>query len=680
MTEDRPNHGWVHARKVKAGLAVLAAIAILGGYAAAREHFGPSSAERVFLLFHTLAELFSIVVACGIFVIAWNCRKILDNNYLLFLGISWLFAAVLDVAHLMAYRGMNIFAGYGLDLPTELWISMRYVQAVSLLLAPLFLGRNLPVGKMAAVYAVVTAALLAACFTDVFPDCFIDSGDGSHSGRLTVFKIASEYAIASIMLGALLLLARRRQQFDPQILRRLEGAILALIASGMAFTLYKRSDDLMNMAGHLLQLGAFVLIYKAIIVTGLVRPRELLFHNLKLSEEAYRQSERRYRTLVELAPLAIVIHRRGKILYMNEAGLKLLGEGDAYQVIGHDIWEWALSDDVMTMQERAAMIVEEGQSLSVRETRFRRKDGGAVDVESMIRGIMYEGQVSALHVFQDITQRKQARIERERLVDALNKVRQALELRVQEQTADLEQAVETLQAEVEARFAVEAERRRLEAEVLKTSEMERQSIGYDLHDGLGQSLTGTAFLSAMLHRKLAARSLPEAADAAEIERLIMQSVQVARSLARGLSPVGLAGENLCKGLDDLAAMIEEMYGIACVFKPGANVAVHDRSAATHLYRIAQEAANNACKHGRARHIEIRLSSDESGTRLCVEDDGAGLPEKIDGQKGMGLRIMHYRANTIGATLEVRRRSQGGTAVQCVLPRPGTASKLETGNG
>jgi len=149
-----------------------------------------------YLLFHTLAEIFSIVVACGIFVIAWNSRRNLNNNYLLFLGIAFLFIGILDLVHTMAYKGMNVFQGYETNLPTQLWIAARYMESLSLLIAPLFLNRRLRVDFILMTFALITFLVLVSVFYwHIFPTCFTE-GVG-----LTPFKKISEYVISIILLG-----------------------------------------------------------------------------------------------------------------------------------------------------------------------------------------------------------------------------------------------------------------------------------------------------------------------------------------------------------------------------------------------------------------------------------------------------------------------------------------------
>ena len=127
-----------------------------------------------YLLFHSLAETFSIVIACGIFVIAWNSRRLLDNNYLLFLGIAFLFVAGMDLLHMLAYKGMGVFQPKASNLPTQLWIASRYLEGISFLIAPLFLRQKLNHRYVLTAYTVITLLILVSIFYwKVFPVCFV---------------------------------------------------------------------------------------------------------------------------------------------------------------------------------------------------------------------------------------------------------------------------------------------------------------------------------------------------------------------------------------------------------------------------------------------------------------------------------------------------------------------------
>jgi PAS domain S-box-containing protein len=238
-----------------------------------------------YLLFHSLAEIFSIVVACGIFMIAWNARRFLDNNYLLFIGIAYLFVAGLDLVHTFAYTGMNIFPGYTTNLPTQLWIAARYLESVSLFLAPFFFRRRPNTNGVFLGYTVVTTLLLVSIFYwDIFPTCFIE-GVG-----LTPFKKISEYIISLILLASIALLLKSRSEFDRNVLQWIVWSIILTIFSEMAFTFYIHAYGFSNLVGHYFKIISFYFIYKALIETGLSRPYDLLFRNLRKSEEALRLS------------------------------------------------------------------------------------------------------------------------------------------------------------------------------------------------------------------------------------------------------------------------------------------------------------------------------------------------------------------------------------------------------
>ncbi len=197
-------------------------LALAGLYAASLYNYN---------LFHSLAEFFSIIIAVSLFVIVWNSRHILDNNYLLFLGLGYLFMGGVDLLHTLAYKGMGVFNGYGPNLPTQLWIGARYLESATLLLAPLFLRRRLNPYLTLGSFALATLLLLLAVFGGIFPACFVE-GVG-----LTPFKIGSEYLICFMMLVALVLLFKNRDEFHPRIFALLAWAMVLGIARELSFTL-----------------------------------------------------------------------------------------------------------------------------------------------------------------------------------------------------------------------------------------------------------------------------------------------------------------------------------------------------------------------------------------------------------------------------------------------------------
>ncbi len=211
------------------------------------------------------------------------------------------------------------------------------------------------------------------------------------------------------------------------------------------------------------------------------------------------------------------------------------------------------------------------------------------------------------------------------------------------------------------------ERKHLEKTILEISGREHRRIGQDLHDGLGQHLTGIAFMSKVQEQKLVEKSMPEAADAAKIVKLVNEAINKTRELARGLLPVVSDAQGLMSALQQWAGEVEDLFGVSCRFECFAPVLIHDDAMATHLYYIAREAVNNAIKHGHPEQIVIRLAAAQGQGALVIEDDGTGIPEIPGKGVGMGLHLMNYRARMIGASLQIQRGEIRGTTVVCLFP-------------
>jgi PAS domain S-box-containing protein len=211
------------------------------------------------------------------------------------------------------------------------------------------------------------------------------------------------------------------------------------------------------------------------------------------------------------------------------------------------------------------------------------------------------------------------------------------------------------------------EREQLEKAILNISAREQRRIGQDLHDGLGQHLTGIAFMAKVHEARLAEKRVDETADAGKIVKLVNEAIHKTRELARGLLPVVSDEQGLMSALQLWAAEVEDFFNVPCRFQCDMPVLVQDDEIATHLYHIAQEAVHNAIKHGRPQNILIRLTADLGRGTLLVEDDGTGIPKTREHAQGMGLHIMNYRASMIGGTLDVRPGRVRGTAVTCTFP-------------
>ncbi len=211
------------------------------------------------------------------------------------------------------------------------------------------------------------------------------------------------------------------------------------------------------------------------------------------------------------------------------------------------------------------------------------------------------------------------------------------------------------------------ERRWLEQQLLTISDAEQQRIGADLHDGLGQQLTGMACLTAALRDRLKIAAPDEVENADLIARLASESVSQTRALARGLVPVQLEQGSLVGALEDLTYQAQLLHGIECRFRAEGAPPRCEHLTSIHLYRITQEAIHNATRHGGAQHILVTLISNEREHRLSIKDDGSGFDlQKVKLGSGAGLRLMSYRANMIGGTFSAESELQRGTQVSVLF--------------
>jgi PAS domain S-box-containing protein len=206
------------------------------------------------------------------------------------------------------------------------------------------------------------------------------------------------------------------------------------------------------------------------------------------------------------------------------------------------------------------------------------------------------------------------------------------------------------------------DRLNLQREIAAISDREQKRIGQDLHDGLGQHLTGVAFLIQGLSQRLAAKKVPEAGEAAKIAKLINSAIGMTRNLAHVLNPIELESGSLDVALRQLAKNTERLLGVACTSVSPIALRLPVR-VAVQVYRIAQEAVDNAIKHGKSQKIQISLKKVGPGHELLVYDNGRGFKASSK-RNGMGIHNMIFRAQSIGGRLEVKSRPGKGTVVKC----------------
>lgn len=385
-------------------------------------------------------------------------------------------------------------------------------------------------------------------------------------------------------------------------------------------------------------------------------------HARRQSEAKFAREQNFRHTIEESIPSGIAaVDAEGRHTYVNPAFCQMVGWSEAELLGTQPPYVYWPPEEAPVTQESLSLAARGQMPAGGFELRFLHRSGKIFDVLLLINPLKdAHGNVTGwLGSVTDITERKMAQ-------EDLRRAHDELEKRVHERTADLMAANRQLEKAMQ-------ERKRLENELLEITEKERRRIGLDLHDDLGQKLAGLTLMMKGLELGLAKKKLPEAEDARKIQALVEQTVQHAGNLARDLALADLEEDNLRSALKSLANHVKKLFAISCQFKSEGRIPALDRNVITQFYKITQEAVTNAVKHGKTARVEINLANHSGCLVLTIRNNGLPFPSMIDQSKGMGLRIMHYRANVIGATLEIKPTRPKGTVVKCCLPiktRPG----------
>ena len=362
-----------------------------------------------YLLYHSIAEVISIVISGGIFFIGWNSRKYMKNSFFLIIGVSFLFISVLDLLHTLSYSGMGIFVDFDANLPTQLWIAARYWQSFSYLLALLAINRKLNASYLMLGGAVIILVLLITIFYRLFPTSYIE-GFG-----LTPFKVISEYIINLILITAVILLYKFRSEFNRKIFLLVIVSISATIVSELAFTFYVSVVDFSNFIGHLFKIIAFFFIYKAIIEIGLENPFGLLLRKLKLSDDSLRKKandlEHAYSEFNQMFNASLpmrIINKNCEIIQVNKTYTNLFNLSEE-EVIGKKCYDLDLEylghqcdTDLCSMKQ-----IEKGKDFVEYELSTKFNDN--YKIVNLVRSVPYrniEGEfVGIIQNFTNITDR-----------------------------------------------------------------------------------------------------------------------------------------------------------------------------------------------------------------------------------------------------------------------------------
>ncbi len=336
----------------------------------------------------------------------------------------------------------------------------------------------------------------------------------------------------------------------------------------------------------------------------------------KSIEAALLESEKKYREMAEMLPEPLFeCSLAGNITYANEAAFERFGYDADDLARGVNIFQMIAPDEVDRAKQNLGASLEAGK-IEGHEYTARRKNGDTFSVVVYAGVVMQNGRPAGVRgILVDVT-----------------------------------------------------ERRKLEKEMARIASEERQKVGRDLHDMVCQQLSGIALLAKTLQIQLAKASRAEAEGASMIVQLLSQATEMTRKIAMGISPVSSEPDGLARALDALALNVSAKGWIKCRLVAQDEVQIEDSNTATQLYFIALEAVNNAIKHGRARTIDLILSSEGRRVSLTVRNDGAPLASGREEQGGMGIEGMRHRAETIGATFEMRSIPGGGAIVECIWDR------------
>ena len=687
-------------------------------------------AEANYLLFHVVAELFAVVVAGAVFLLTWNARRMMDNGYLVFLGLAYAFVAGFDLLHVLAFKGMGVFPDHGADLATQLWIVARALQAITLLVAPLFFRWRVRPGAVLAVYAALSAALVAVLFDGrFFPACY-QEGVG-----LTPFKIAAEYVVCGVLAAAAAALLAARRRVSRDVLGLMLGSIAVMALSELAFTVYVDVTGRANLAGHLLKILSFYLVYRAIVRIGLNRPYELVYREL-------RRSELRHRALFESAFDAILVTGSDdRVQAANPAAGELFG-APPDRLVGRRYPDLAAPSD----PRLAAALTEQHATGRMRvECTCLRDDGSpfpadvsAVQVarQGLLEGFVFVRDLTARRQVEEAARRQQAQLggfvehapaaiamfdgamrylaASRRWRDDYGLADQPLVGRshyevfpeVPERWKEVHRrclagAVERADEEAFPRadgsvqwlrweicpwrdgdgavggiliLSEDVTARKRAEEQVKASLAEKEMLLKEVHHRVKNNLQIISSLVSLQSDGVAdsavRASLTDVRDRVRTMALVHEALYRSNDLAR--IPLDQYARNLTTSLQrthgQLAGHVRLAFELAPVL-----LAVEQ---AVPCGLVLNELVSNAFKHafaGRAAGtLTVRLSAADGQVALTVVDDGVGLPADLDWRttRSLGLRLVNMLAGQLGGRVDVTAPDGGGARFAVTFPDPG----------
>ncbi len=602
-------------------------------------------AIRDYLIFHTLIGIVTVVAVWSIFVTAWNSRHIVRNAYFSIIGIACLFTGLIELLHILSYKGMAIFGDA--NQSAQLGIIAHGLQSASLVVAPLLHGKRLKTGHVLVAFGAVAAgSLLSVFYWRNFPICFIE-GIGPAD-----FEKIGEYVIIALFIASIFILSLKRRQFEIGVFRALTVSLALFAISELAFTANTAFLLRTNELGHFIRLIAAYLMYRVFITTGIFAPFNRVSRNLTLSEKNL------YSLLEGLPAFVFVQMPDYKIRYANRVFRDLFG--DPENMTCHEILKGAgIPCEICPTREILRTGVPQHRDWGV------IKDKTYAIYEYPYRD--FDDSPAVLKLGIDITDRKNMETE---LIEA----RDELENRVRERTGELARTNEILRLEIAERERTqrnlersEEELRLLSFKLLNAEEMERKRIAMELHDSLGGSISAIKFrtehaiIELDRYANVKSRRLLDG-----IVVMLQDLLEEVRRMHSTIWPSVLSDFGLTMAIDWVCRRFEEDYPHIHIEK---SVSLEETDPPDELkiviFRIIQEALTNVAKHSGANSAVLRLGKKNGEIEMTIRDNGKGFDvaqarESARISACVGLSSMTERARLSGGALEIQ---SGGTGTE-----------------
>lgn len=589
-----------------------------------------------FLLFHSLIEIFSVLVSFTIFIIAFNSRKYIKNNFFIFIGTGYLFVGMIDLLHTLAYKGMGVFPGYGTNLTVQLWISARYLESFMLFFGLIFISyyRNTDYKKIFSVFLIVSSIILISIFyIPIFPVTYLE-GSG-----LTSFKIYSEYLISIILFFTLIYIYKNKDLFTRYVFILIFFSVLLTIFSEIAFTMYVGVYGHINMIGHIFKLVSFILIYESLVVTGIRKPFSTLFKDIKDKEKKLekelkntRRKEKRIERLKKEYEIIFnntqdamfLVKVDGEdftFLKMNAAYERLSGL-DNSEIEGKSPEDVLDEEDAEEVKKRYRECYYKREPISY-DIKLNLPAGGKY-WDTKLTPVIVDDEVKLIvGAARDITEEKEAK-EREEFLHTLLR-------------HDIRNKVQVVHGYLQL----------LE---------EDESLSDKSREFLEKALKGNKEgIELMQKLRLMLKAKEEKKEVVDLISTVEEAVNASKSVVKN------------KSMEINLECLEEVEVLGGPL----------------LEQVFTNLIENSAFHSKGDEIRISCEINEQEVVCIIEDDGIGIPDKIkdeifergfttdkDGGSGLGMFLVKMLLNSYDGSIEVKDSELGGARFDVHLKRAG----------